>query len=46
MKKPVELKNHLREDFQFRFRLAISIGFVALLLTIRYCASFISGVAP
>ncbi len=34
MKKPVELKNHLREIFNFRFRLAISIGFVALLLTI------------
>ena len=34
MNKPVELKNHLREIFNFRFRLVISIGFVALLLSI------------
>lgn len=32
MAKHVELKNHLREIFYFRLRLAISIGFVLLLL--------------
>ena len=34
MSKQVELKNHQREIFNFRFRLAISIGFVVLLLAI------------
>lgn len=34
MSKQVELKNHQREIFNFRFRLAISIGFVLLLLAI------------
>jgi len=34
MAKHVELKNHLREIFYFRLRLAISIGFVLLLLAI------------
>jgi len=34
MNKNVELKNHQREIFYFRLRLAISIGFVLLLLTI------------
>jgi penicillin-binding protein 2 len=32
MSKQVELKNHQREIFNFRFRLAISIGFVLLLM--------------
>src|SRR3990167_3377825 len=34
MAKHVELKNHLREIFYFRLRLAISIGFVFFLLAI------------
>ena len=34
MKKHVELKNHQREIFYFRLRLAISIGFVLALLAI------------
>lgn len=34
MKKHVELKNHLREIFYFRLRLAFSIGFVLVLLLI------------
>ncbi|MBK9161278.1 MAG: penicillin-binding protein 2 [Nitrosomonadales bacterium] len=34
MKQHVELRNHLREIFYFRLRLAISIGFVLLLLAI------------
>ncbi|HEU0220437.1 MAG TPA: penicillin-binding protein 2 [Gallionella sp.] len=34
MNKHVELKNHQREIFYFRLRLAISIGFVLLLLSI------------
>ena len=33
MNKHVELKNHQREIFYFRLRLAISIGFVLLLMT-------------
>ncbi len=34
MKRHVELKNHLREIFHFRLRLAVSIGFTLLLLAI------------
>ncbi len=34
MKRHVELKNHLREIFHFRLRLAVSIGFTMLLLAI------------
>ncbi len=34
MNKHVELKNHQREIFYFRLRLAISIGFVLVLMTI------------
>src|SRR3989338_3179571 len=35
MNKHVELKNHQREIYYFRLRLAISIGFVLVLLVIR-----------
>jgi penicillin-binding protein 2 len=34
MKRHVELKNHLREIFHFRLRLAVSIGFTLVLLAI------------
>ena len=34
MKRHVELKNHLREIFHFRLRLAVSIGFTMLLMAI------------
>jgi penicillin-binding protein 2 len=34
MKRHVELKNHLREIFHFRLRLAVSVGFTLVLLAI------------
>ena len=34
MKRHVELKNHLREIFHFRLRLAVSIGFTLVLLAV------------
>jgi len=34
MKRHVELKNHLREIFHFRLRLAVSIGFTMVLMAI------------
>ena len=34
MSKHVELKNHLREIFYFRLRLAVGIGFVLTLMAI------------